>query len=55
MRAQKQKRISELLRGGWKTEDAKFWEPSAEVEAERVKRVEGLRKLTEGMDGLRMY
>jgi len=52
---QNPKRVSELLRGGWKTEDKRFWEPSPEVEAERVKRVEGLRKLTEGMDGLRMY
>ncbi|KAF8745900.1 Capsule polysaccharide biosynthesis protein, partial [Rhizoctonia solani] len=48
-------RISDFLRGGWKSEDNKFWEVGPKVDAERARRVADLRKLTEGMDGLRTY
>ncbi|CAE6537903.1 unnamed protein product [Rhizoctonia solani] len=48
-------RISDFLRGGWKSESDKFWEASPKVEAERARRVADLKKLTEGMDGLRTY
>ncbi|KAH7335782.1 hypothetical protein B0J17DRAFT_600575 [Rhizoctonia solani] len=48
-------RMAEFLRGGWKTEENKFWELGPEVEAERVRRVADLKKLTEGLDGLRAY
>jgi hypothetical protein len=48
-------RIAEFLRGGWKPEENKFWESSPQVEAERARRVAYLKKLTEGMDGLRAY
>ncbi|KAG8734975.1 hypothetical protein FRC11_003532, partial [Ceratobasidium sp. 423] len=48
-------RMTEFLRGGWKTEENKFWELSPEVEAERIRRVADLKKLTEGLDGLRAY
>ncbi|KAF8604536.1 hypothetical protein BDV93DRAFT_507482 [Ceratobasidium sp. AG-I] len=41
------------LRGGWK-QGEKWWEPSAEVESERARRVDILGKLMKGMDGLRM-
>ncbi|KAH7335789.1 hypothetical protein B0J17DRAFT_616854 [Rhizoctonia solani] len=47
--------ISDFLRGGWKSEDNKFWEAIPKVEAERARRVADLKKLTEGMDGLRAY
>lgn len=55
IRAQKPSPIRDFMRGGWKNVEKKFWEPSPEVEAERVKRVAALRQLTEGMDGLRAY
>jgi hypothetical protein len=55
MRSGRPPRVPDFLRGGWKTEEHKFWETSAELEAERVRRVAELRKLTEGMDGLRLY
>ncbi|KAJ1300415.1 hypothetical protein OPQ81_005235 [Rhizoctonia solani] len=47
--------ISDFLRGGWKSQGNKFWEASPKVEAERTRRVADLKKLTEGMDGLRTY
>jgi hypothetical protein len=47
--------MAEFLRGGWKTEDNKFWELSPEVDAERARRLVDLKKLTEGLDGLRAY
>ncbi|KAJ1300414.1 hypothetical protein OPQ81_005234 [Rhizoctonia solani] len=46
--------ISEFFRGGWKTEENKFWEVGPRVEAERVRRLVELKKLTEGMNGLRI-
>ncbi|CAE6484339.1 unnamed protein product [Rhizoctonia solani] len=46
--------MAEFFRGGWKTEDNKFWETGPKVEAERVRRLVELRKLTEGMNGLRV-
>ncbi|CAE6463598.1 unnamed protein product [Rhizoctonia solani] len=49
------RRMAEFLRGGWKTEENKFWELSSEAEAERVRRIADLKKLTEGLDGLRAY
>ncbi|KAG8743798.1 hypothetical protein FRC10_011427 [Ceratobasidium sp. 414] len=55
MRAQQPSPVRDFLRGGWKTAEHKFWEPSAEIEAERVKRVAALKQLTAGMDGLRLY
>ncbi|KAG9086052.1 hypothetical protein FS749_003940 [Ceratobasidium sp. UAMH 11750] len=55
MRAQRPSPIRDFLRGEWKTAERKFWESSAEVEAERMRRVAALRQLTQGMDGLRMY
>lgn len=48
-------RVSEFYRGGWKNEKNKFWESGPQIEAERAKRVADLRKLTEGLDGLRAY
>ncbi|CAE6441347.1 unnamed protein product [Rhizoctonia solani] len=55
LRDRRSARISDFLRGGWKSEDNKFWETSSKVEAERARRVADLKKLTEGMDGLRAY
>ncbi|CAE6484353.1 unnamed protein product [Rhizoctonia solani] len=55
MRDRRSTRISDFLRGGWKSEENKFWESSVKVEAERARRAADLQKLTEGMDGLRMY
>ncbi|EUC58427.1 thioesterase family protein [Rhizoctonia solani AG-3 Rhs1AP] len=46
--------MSEFFCGGWKTEENKFWEISPNLEAERVRRLVELRKLTEGMNGLRV-
>ncbi|CAE6358281.1 unnamed protein product [Rhizoctonia solani] len=46
--------MSEFFRGGWKSEENKFWEVGSKVEAERVRRLIGVRKLTEGMNGLRV-
>lgn len=43
----------DYLRGGWK-EGEQWWEPSAEVEAERARRLEVLSQLMRGMDELRM-
>ncbi|KAF8745666.1 Glycoside hydrolase, partial [Rhizoctonia solani] len=48
-------RMTEFLRGGWKTEENKFWELGPEVEADRARRIADLKKLTEGLDGLRAY
>ncbi|CAE6449329.1 unnamed protein product [Rhizoctonia solani] len=48
-------RMAEFLRGGWKTEENQFRELSPEVEADRVRRLADLKKLTEGLDGLRAY
>ncbi|CAE6414388.1 unnamed protein product [Rhizoctonia solani] len=47
--------MAAFLRGGWKTEETQFWELSPEVETERVRRLADLKKLTEGLDGLRAY
>ncbi|KAG8719308.1 hypothetical protein FRC09_011352 [Ceratobasidium sp. 395] len=55
MRARRPLPVRDFMRGGWKTAEHKFWESSAEVEVERARRTAELRKLTEGMDGLRMY
>ncbi|CAE7085804.1 unnamed protein product [Rhizoctonia solani] len=55
LRDRRSYRISDFLRGGWKSEENKFWEASPKVEAERMRRAADLKKLTEGMDGLRMY
>lgn len=41
------------LKGGWK-KDEKWWDPNAEVEVERARRVEVLSTLMKGMDRLRM-
>ncbi|CCO36788.1 hypothetical protein BN14_10932 [Rhizoctonia solani AG-1 IB] len=49
------KSMADFLRGGWKTEENKFWELSPEVDAERARRLVDLKKLTEGLDGLRAY
>ncbi|CUA73054.1 hypothetical protein RSOLAG22IIIB_10499 [Rhizoctonia solani] len=46
--------MAEFFRGGWKTEENKFWEIGPKVEAERARRLVELRKLTEGMNGLRV-
>ncbi|CEL58631.1 hypothetical protein RSOLAG1IB_08693 [Rhizoctonia solani AG-1 IB] len=46
--------MSEFFRGGWKSEDNKFWEVVPKVETERIKRLAELKKLTEGMNGLRV-
>ncbi|KDN35449.1 hypothetical protein RSAG8_11587, partial [Rhizoctonia solani AG-8 WAC10335] len=48
-------RMADFLRGGWKNEENQFWELSPEIEAERVKRLADLNKLTEGLNGLRAY
>ncbi|KAF8604533.1 hypothetical protein BDV93DRAFT_605846 [Ceratobasidium sp. AG-I] len=53
IRAREAGAMGEYLRGGWK-EDERWWEPSAEVDAERAKRVEVFSALMKGMDGLRM-
>lgn len=45
--------MQDYLRGGWR-ESEKWWEPSAEVETERTRRVKVLSALMKGMDGLRM-
>ncbi|CEL58632.1 hypothetical protein RSOLAG1IB_08694 [Rhizoctonia solani AG-1 IB] len=55
LRDRRSARISDFLRGGWKSEDNTFWEASPKVDAERTRRVADLKKLTEGMDGLRTY
>ncbi|CAE6449335.1 hypothetical protein ACGC1H_000200 [Rhizoctonia solani] len=55
LRDRRSVRISDFLRGGWKSEGNQFWEASPKVEAERARRVAHLKKLTEGMDGLRTY
>ncbi|KAG8753267.1 hypothetical protein FRC11_007573 [Ceratobasidium sp. 423] len=46
--------MSEFFRGGWKMEDNKFWEVGPKVEDERMRRLVELKKLTEGMNGLRL-
>ncbi|KAB5590484.1 hypothetical protein CTheo_6066 [Ceratobasidium theobromae] len=55
LRDRRSSRIADFYRGGWKTEENKFWEPSPQAEAERARRVADLKKLTEGLDGLRAY
>ncbi|CAE7085824.1 unnamed protein product [Rhizoctonia solani] len=46
--------MAEFFRGGWKTEQKKFWEIGPRVEEERTKKLVEFRKLTEGMNGLRV-
>ncbi|KAH7335788.1 hypothetical protein B0J17DRAFT_630021 [Rhizoctonia solani] len=46
--------MAEFFRGGWKAEKDIFWEVGPRVEAERLKKLDELKKLTEGMNGLRV-
>ncbi|CAE6358263.1 unnamed protein product [Rhizoctonia solani] len=55
LRDRRSVRVSDFLRGGWKSENNRFWEAGPRVDAECAKRVADLKKLTEGMDGLRTY
>ncbi|CAE6441354.1 unnamed protein product [Rhizoctonia solani] len=54
LRERGRKAMAEFFRGGWKTEKNKFWEAGPRVEAERLRKLDELKKLTEGMNGLRV-